>query len=113
MQQVRKLIGDNRFSISHIENLHVVAKPNICNECEDRFKLKEIFLVILESYNCNKCEDKFSNKEELSSHINDLHVLVKPYDCNKCEDNSKIEEELSSHMQTMVKHYNCNKFFCR
>ncbi|XP_045529269.1 zinc finger protein 197-like isoform X1 [Pieris brassicae] len=46
---------------------------------------------------CSFCERDYSNENELSLHVNKVHLQIKPYNCDMCEKQFYTELNLRSH----------------
>lgn len=49
------------------------------------------------SQTCSFCEKECSNDNELSVHVNKVHLQIKPYSCDMCERQFYTESNLNSH----------------
>ncbi|XP_038217113.1 zinc finger protein 184-like isoform X1 [Zerene cesonia] len=65
-----------------------------------------------ETLTCSFCEKACINENDLSLHVNKVHLLMKPYNCDMCEKQFYTEYNLNCHkrLHTMFSKEECN--FC-
>lgn len=91
---------------SHEEN-HRIKPCELCNKVyttqahyENHIQRHAVKLKLLnekKSLTCSFCEKECSNDNELSVHVNKIHLQIKPYSCDMCERQFYTESNLKNH----------------
>lgn len=90
----------------HIKS-HVSTECQLCNKTfvsqnhfdnhMQRHGVKLRQLRHRHAQNCSFCEKECSNDNELSVHVNKIHLQIKPYSCDMCDRQFYTESNLNSH----------------
>ncbi|XP_026484169.2 zinc finger protein 62-like [Vanessa tameamea] len=105
-----KICGRSFLNINKIKMHQKCHKIKECQLCDKSFKSQKHYDVHMQRHavkftmcenrdvqTCSFCEKPCSNENELSLHVNKIHLQIKPYSCDMCDKQFYTEYNLSSH----------------
>ena len=67
---------------------------------EDERVPKKIKITAIE-HTCDVCRKSFTRKDNLTDHINAIHLGLKPHTCDECNMNFSLKSNLARHVKTV------------
>lgn len=105
-----KVCGRTFLSINKIKSHQKCHKMKQCQLCDKNFKSQKYYDIHMQRHavkfnmhvdrnvqTCSFCEKACPNENELSLHVNKIHLQIKPYSCDMCDKQFYTEYNLISH----------------
>ncbi|XP_063390247.1 zinc finger protein 791-like isoform X2 [Cydia fagiglandana] len=100
---------ENEDKLKVHENSHLSTQCQLCDKLfvsqrhfDSHMQRHAVKLNLVKSSTqiCSFCEKDYANDNQLSLHVNKVHLQIKPYACDMCERQFYTESNLSKHKKT-------------